>query len=328
MPAMNIGILSYNWAGFMKSLSARKLPPNEKLLVAAAKARGHNIKVFRSDLCELFYADGKIQVLYKGHKFPHVDVLIPRPNIVNNVDLELTLNKHLLLMGMKIVNGYMPIMRAKNKIRMLQVLSYKGLPVPKTVVLKRLEFMDDAIKRVGGFPVIIKTPTGSLGKGVAIVESRRSLLSSLDIIWADANNRNLLIQEYVAESEGRDIRAFVVGGKVVASMQRQSPEGDFRSNIGVGGEGTPVELTEKEIELALQATEALNLDMSGVDILRTKTGPVVMEINANPGMEGITRVTGIDVAGAVIDFAISKVDPAGTIAKGEDFSLEEPYARV
>ncbi|HCW32320.1 MAG: RimK family alpha-L-glutamate ligase, ribosomal protein S6 modification protein [Candidatus Peregrinibacteria bacterium GW2011_GWF2_39_17] len=304
---MKIGILVYS---SQANLRSRWLPSDIKMLANAAKSQGHEVKIFRSSKCQLFYANSRMRVLYAGKKFPVIDMMIPRPTVLDNADLELTLNKHLLLMGIPMLNGYMPVLRAKNKIRMLQILTHKGIKVPKTVVLKRLEYMDDAIARVGGFPVIIKTPHGSFGKGVAIVESRRSLLSSLDILWAQSANRNLLIQEYVAESEGRDIRAFVVGNNVIASMERQSTEGDFRSNINNGGTGVSMELTAEEITLSLKATEALNLDISGVDILRTKNGPVVMEINANPGLEGITEVTGIDVAGAIIDFAVSKVKAA------------------
>jgi ribosomal protein S6--L-glutamate ligase len=269
-----------------------------------------------------------MKLFYGGKNMPNVDVMITRANVLRDADLELTLNKHLLLIGIPLINGYMPILRAKNKIRMLQVLAHKGVKVPKTVVLKTLEFLDQAIKRVGGFPVIIKTPHGSLGKGVAIVESRRSLLSSLDIFWMDPANRNLLIQEYVAESEGKDIRAFVVGGRVVASMERQSAEGDFRSNINIGGVGVPVTLTEEEVELSIKAADAFNLDMAGVDILRTKTGPVVMEVNSNPGLEGITEVTGWDVAGEIVDFAVFKAlnkKPSDSVF---DFKQDEPDARI
>jgi ribosomal protein S6--L-glutamate ligase len=334
---MKIGILSYTWAGWTKSLRSRSLPKNEKLLVAAAKSRGHEVKVFHSDRCQLVYKDSKMRVLYAGRKFPTVDVMITRPNIVTNVDLELTLNKQLLFMGVKLVNGYMPILRSKNKVRMLQVLGHKGINVPATVVLKRLEYMDDAVKRVGGYPVIVKTPNGSLGKGVVIIESRRSLLSSLDIFWANARNRNLLIQEYVSESSGRDIRAFVVNGKVVASMQRESVSGDFRSNIGMGGAGSPIELTEEEVKMSIDATEAFHLEVSGVDILRTNHGPVIMEVNSNPGLDGITEATGHDVAGEIIDFAVEKANHTMTqqefrhgvkAFEKELLRMEEPFAMI
>lgn len=303
---MVIGILSYSWLSPWKSVRSRKLSPNLKLLVDAVRARGHTAKVLRSDLCELFYADGRFEVLYAGKKFPKVDVVLSRPSILDDLDLELTLNRHLMLMGIKMVNGYLPILRVKNKIRMLQILAHHGLPIPKTVVVKRLEFIDDAIRRVGDFPVIIKTPTGSLGKGVAIVESKRSLLSALDIIWINAHNRNILIQEYVAESQGKDLRVFVVGGRVVAAMERESAEDDFRSNMGAGGKGKRVTLSREEAKLALQAAEVFDLEISGVDLLRTKRGPLVMEVNSNPGLEGITQVTGVDVAGAMIELALGK----------------------
>lgn len=277
-----------------------------KLLVEAAQRKGHKVKVLRSDLCSLFYAHGRFEVLYAGKKFPKVDVIYSRATILEDLDLELTLNRHLILMGVKMVNGYLPILRAKNKVRMLQILAHHQLPIPKTMLIKRLEYIDDAIHHVGGFPVIIKTPTGSLGKGVAIVESKRSLLSALDILWMKSYNRNILIQEYVKEAEGRDIRVFVVGDRVVAAMERESSKDDFRSNLGSGGKGHRVKLSKEEKALALKASKAFDLDISGVDLLRTKQGPVVMEVNSNPGLEGITEVTGLDVAGAVVDFCVAK----------------------
>ena len=279
---MMIGILRYSWS--REKVSARSILEAEKLLINAAKARGHTARVLRADKCELSYANGKMKVLYAGKKFPAMDVIVPRANVTSNVDLLLPLNKHLLLMGVPILNGYMPIMRAKNKIRMLQILSYKGIPVPQTVVLQHLDYLDAAIERVGGFPVILKTIAGSLGKGVVIVESRRSLLSALDMILTQEHWRILLVQEFVEEAEGKDIRAFVVDGKVVASMERTAAIGDFRSNISAGGIGTPIDLTHEEVQLSLEATAALGLDLAGVDLLRTKKGPMVMEVNANPGL--------------------------------------------
>ncbi len=305
---MNIGILSY--ISFKRKLNSRRRTLAERYLIEAVKKRGHNPVFLRSDKCELSYANSKMKVLYAGKKFPDLDVIIPRPSITINVDLKLTLNKHLLLMGMPLINGYMPILRAKNKIRTLQIMSHEGIKVPKTVVLERLEYIDNAVKRVGGYPVILKTPAGSLGKGVVIVESKRSMLSALDMILTQDHWKILLIQEYVAEAEGKDVRVFVVDGKVVAAMERSAAEGDFRSNLHAGGEGIVAELTEEEEKMSLDAAKALKLDLAGVDLLRTKSGPVVMEVNANPGLEGITKVTGVDVAGAIVDFAIKKVGGA------------------
>ncbi|MBT7484408.1 RimK family alpha-L-glutamate ligase [Candidatus Peregrinibacteria bacterium] len=305
---MNIGILSYT--STRRKLNSRRRTLAERYLIDAVKKRGHKPVFLRSDKCELSYADGKMKVLYGGKKFPDLDVIIPRPSISINVDLKLTLNKHLLLMGMPLVNGYMPILRAKNKIRTLQIMSHGGIKVPKTVVLERLEYIDNAVKRVGGYPVILKTVAGSLGKGVVIVESKRSMLSALDMILTQDHWKILLIQEYVAEAEGKDVRVFIVDGKVVASMERSAAEGDFRSNLHAGGQGVVGHLTEAEEKISLDAAKALKLDLAGVDLLRAKNGPMVMEVNANPGLEGITAVTGVDVAGAIVDFAIQKVGGA------------------
>ena len=334
---MDIGILRYSWS--REKLNSRRIWKAEKLLIDAAKVRGHSARVLRADKCELSYAKGKMKVLYGGKKFPAVDVIVPRASITMNVDLVLPLNKHLLLMGMPILNGYMPIMRAKNKIRTLQILSHKGLPVPQTVVLQHLNYLDDAIKRVGGFPVVLKTISGSLGKGVVIVESRRSLLSALDMILTQEHWRILLVQEFVEEAEGKDIRVFVVDGKVVASMERTAAVGDFRSNIHAGGVGQFADLSPEEERLALEATAVLGLDFSGVDLLRTKHGPVVMEVNANPGLEGITDATGVDVAGAIIDFAVKKAGQVDSVTAQEfrggltlqeqkELVLDEPYAVI
>lgn len=324
---MDIGLLVYSPEANLRS---RWLPVNEQLIVDAGKARGHRMHVFRSSKCELIYANGTMSVLYMGKKFPQVDVMITRPTMVDNVDMELGINKHFLLMGIPIVNGYMPILRAKNKIRTLQILSHQGISVPRTVVLKRLEYLDAAIKRVGGFPVIIKSPVGSLGKGVVIVETRRSLLSSLDVVWLNPERKNLLIQEYVAEAEGKDVRVLIVGNKVMAAMERQSAEGDFRSNLHSGGSGCPAELSSQEEAIALAAHKALGLDISGVDLLRSKSGPMVMEVNANPGLEGITKHTNTDVAGFWIDFAVKKAGkkPSALEKHSLDAMLDEPYAVV
>ncbi|MDP2624565.1 MAG: RimK family alpha-L-glutamate ligase, partial [Candidatus Peregrinibacteria bacterium] len=263
---MNIGILSYNRR---TKLSSRKIAKNERLLVDAAKARGHKARVFRADKCELVYTKGGMKLLYGDKPFPKLDVIISRPSVLGNLDIELTLNKHILLMGYKLVNGYMPILRAKNKIRTIQIMSHKGIPIPDTVVLRRLEYVDAAVKRVGGYPVIIKTPVGSFGTGVVLVESRRSLLSSLDILFTQYHWNILLIQQYIHEAQGKDVRVFVVNGKVVAAIERTSAEGDFRSNLHAGGSGVSTELTQVEIEISIKAAEVLGLEIAGVDLLRT-----------------------------------------------------------
>jgi ribosomal protein S6--L-glutamate ligase len=170
--------------------------------------------------------------------------------------------------------------------------------------VRRFEYLDDAIKLVGGYPVIIKSPFGTHGKGVAIIESRRSLYSALDMVWKYGSAAIILIQEYVAESMGSDYRAFVIGDKVVAAMQRIAPEGDFRSNLYLGGDAVSVKLTEQEEKIAIRASKALGLDTSGVDLMRTSSGPIVIEMNACAGMAGIMKATGINVPKELVKFAI------------------------
>jgi ribosomal protein S6--L-glutamate ligase len=202
----------------------------------------------------------------------------------------------------------MAVLRAKNKLRTLQFLSKNSIPVPITIVVKRFEFLDIAIKKVGGFPIIIKTPFGSLGKGVAIVESKRAMHSAFDLLLTSPDFSSLLIQEYVEEAAGKDLRVFIIGGKIVASMQRNAQGDEFRSNIAQGGTGNIVKLTSEEEKISLAAAKALSLDFAGVDLLRTKKGPVVMEVNSNPGLEGITEVTHINIAKKLVEYAISVVE--------------------
>ena len=299
---MKIGLLSFNR---ISSLRTRRLSKNDKLVKEAAERLGHVCKVLRIDKCQLYFADDKRpRVMYNNKKFSGYDVIIPRP-VRLDVNLEATIIKQFELMGVPLTNKYFPITVAKNKLRTLQMMAHHKIPIPKTIVVRRFEYLDKAIMKVGGFPIILKTPYGSLGKGVAIVESKRALISALDILWQDPQHHILLIQEYVAESEGKDIRVFIVGGKIIAAMERSAAAGDFRSNLSSGGAGKVAKLTAKEKKLALAAAETLKLGVSGVDILRSKRGPVIMEVNCNPGLEGITEVTGVDVAGAVIRYAVN-----------------------
>jgi ribosomal protein S6--L-glutamate ligase len=252
----------------------------------------------------LYFHGRKSEILYNSKKIKGCDVLIPRISIVANVDLEISIVKQFQMMDIPVLNEYLPIARAKNKLRTLQILTSKSILVPRTVVVRKLDYIDEAIKLIGGYPVILKTPFGSYGSGVVIVESRRSLYSALDIIWRSAGSNIILIQEYVAEAEGSDFRAFVIGDRVVASMQRTAATGDFRSNLHLGGAASAVVLTQEEEKLAVRATEVLGLQISGVDILRSANGPMIMEVNANPGFTGLSGVSGVNVAKEMIDFAV------------------------
>lgn len=298
---MKIGLILYLLPD--RDISYYKVPIS--LFKKAARVQGHTLKVLHSDACELVIFHQGLDLYYKGRPFPHLDCIIPRVGISRNLELELLLNEQMLLMGYTLLNDCTPFRIAKNKISTMQLLTKAGIPVTNSVVIKNLENMDNAVNLVGGFPVIVKLPIGSQGKGVAIVETRRSLLSSVGMIMSQGVN-TIIIQEYISEANGKDLRVFVAGGKVVAAMERTAAEGDFRSNIHQGGQGQVIEITKKEEEIAIKTAKVLELDVAGVDLLRTKRGPIVMEVNSNPGVEGITAVTGIDVAGKVIEALIKK----------------------
>lgn len=298
---MKIGILQFKPG---KSIRSRKLPKDIKMLKNAVKELGHTPIVIREDRCQLHYTRNQPKILYNGKKFPKVDVIIPRFNALSNVSLRATIINQLELIGIPIIQKYTSLVRAKNKLRTLQLLTAKNIPVPKTMVVRRFEYLDTAIKAVGDFPIIIKTPFGSLGKGVAIVETKRSLHSSFDMLLSSNDFNSLMIQEYVKESEGKDVRVFIVDGKIVAKMERDAEGRDFRSNMALGGSGKLVKLTKKERDIARNAAKALKLKVAGVDLLRSSHGPVVMEVNCNPGLEGITETTGIDVAKKIVEYAV------------------------
>jgi len=292
---MNIGILSFYNTG--------KRDGDAIMLKKAAIALGHKSSILRHKSTQLVFDKQNPRVLHRGKKTSRYDVLIPRASRVSNNDLEAAVVKQFQLMGIPLFNSYSSIVRSKNKLRTLQILDHLDIPIPRTVVVRKMEYLSDAIKKVGGLPVIIKTPYGSLGSGVAIVETKRSLYSALDIIWGSSDI--ILIQEYIKASKGKDIRALVVGGKVVAAMERKARKGDFRSNIGQGGVGRVITLSNEEKKLAVEASNALKLQYSGVDLIKDTDHTMIMEVNCNPGLKGISEVSPVDVPTEIIKGAIS-----------------------
>ncbi|MBU0981346.1 RimK family alpha-L-glutamate ligase [Patescibacteria group bacterium] len=292
---MKIGILSYK--PFKKQATEE-----ERKLKHAAEALSHKAQIFRAERCQLVYDGRGERVFYNQKRFPQIDVLIPRASIINNVDIRLSLVKQFQLMGIPVVNDYMAIARAKNKLRTMQILHSMGIPTPRTVVIDNFAGLDMAIDKVGGAPVILKDPFGTYGNGVVIAESKRGARSMLDAMWK-GNVRSIMVQEYIGESEGRDTRVFVVGGEVVASMERCAQAEEFRSNVELGGEARAVTVSDKYAQIAIASANALNLDVAGVDIIETKNGPAVLEVNGNPGFKTLEKVTEIDVATSIIKLA-------------------------
>lgn len=298
--------------GFVIYLRADRQKSNYKGTIRyfkdAAKKRNHQLVVMESTKFNFAMSDkGKMHLLYNGKKMPKLDCILPRMFITEGIEKELLLNNQMLLMGYTVMNGVLPFMYAKNKIITMQILASHGLPIPKTMVVRSLDHFDNAIKEVGGLPIVVKVPQASQGKGVAIVESKRSLSSSLSVLM-NHGAANVILQEYIEEANGSDLRIFVVGGKVIASMQRNAMDGDFRSNVHQGGKGDLVDITKEEKDISIQAAQVLGLDVAGVDIIRSKRGPLIMEVNSSPGLAGITKVTGIDIAGKIIEFMVEKAE--------------------
>lgn len=290
---MKIGILSF------RALS-KKAAAEEIRLKNTAIAAGHTARIFRSGKFQLVYDGTARRLMYDGKLFPKYNVIITRPTVLRDVDLNVSIVKQMEMMGIPVFNRFDSIIKAKNKLKSLQIFDHYNIPIPKTVVIRSPNYIDFAVEGCGGMPVIVKSPFGSYGAGVTIVESKRALKSMLD--WEDSNI--YMIQEFVKYSRGRDIRVFVVGGKVVGTMMRSACRGEFRSNIELGGKGTPVEITDEEKEISLKAVQALDLEYGGVDILRSKFGPVVLEVNSNPGFKALEVSTGADIAGAIVEFAV------------------------
>jgi len=289
---MKIGILSFK-------PDKKRASDEEIALKKAARALGHTSRIFRAARFQLVYDQESPGIYYAGKPFPKYDVVITRPSVLRNVDLNIAVVDQMEMAGLPLFNKYQPILWAKNKMKTMQIMDHYGLPIPKTVAVKRPEDLKQAVKHVGGFPVIVKQPFGSYGNGVTIIESMRALKSALT--W---NQPMYLLQQYVKYSRGKDIRIFVVNNKVVGSMMRAAQKGEFRSNIELGGVGKPVEITEDESSIALRAIQALDLQYGGVDIMRSKSGPLILEVNSNPGFKALQEATGADVATPIVEYAV------------------------
>ncbi|MBN2714300.1 MAG: RimK family alpha-L-glutamate ligase [Deltaproteobacteria bacterium] len=278
------------------------------LLTAAAVAEGHELTIISDFDCQMHFGN-ETSVFIRNTPAKDINVLFVRANLSGaKLQFRRTLIKQFELMGIPVVNREEAVMNAKNKLRNLQVLTEHNIPIPKTYVVSHAGYLDDALKDIGRFPIILKTPSGSQGKGVAIIESKRGLKSVIEMF---DNGEPIVLQQYVKESSGKDIRVFVVGDRVIGAMKRETTRrGEFRSNFHLGGKVSVADLTKGpkgEKQLALNATRACGLDIAGVDILRTQDGPKVIEVNANPGLEGITQATGKNIAGEIIRFMVSKV---------------------
>ncbi|OYD26089.1 30S ribosomal protein S6--L-glutamate ligase [Oceanimonas baumannii] len=263
----------------------------------AAEARGHDVTVIDVLRCYMNINDNKPSIHYKGQDLDQFDAIIPR--IGASVTFYGTaVLRQFEMMGCYSLNHSAAISRSRDKLRSLQVLSGHGVGMPITGFACKPDDVPDLIKMVGGAPLVIKLLEGTQGIGVVLAETRKAAESVLEAFMG--LKANIMVQEFIEEANGADIRCFVLGDKVIAAMKRQAQEGEFRSNLHRGGEARLVRITPEERKTAVASAKAMGLQVAGVDLLRSKRGPLVMEVNSSPGLEGIEKATGKDVAELIV----------------------------
>ena len=277
-----------------------------KRLFEAGTAKGWDIQVIDYLKCSIEIMKGELKVNYQGKELPTPDAIIPRIG-ASRTFYGTAMVRHFEMMGAFSTSGNLAIKRSRDKLRSLQVLSKYGVDMPKTIFASNKSSAKDVIALSGGAPLVLKILEGTQGVGVVLVDSEKAAKSVFDAFYG--MEVNLLVQEFIEEAGGADIRAFVVGGKVVGAMKRQGAEGDFRSNLHQGGSATAHKLTRKEKSTALAAAKAMGLGVCGVDMIPSKRGPLVMEVNSSPGLEGIEKSTQLDIAGQIMDYIEANVTP-------------------
>lgn len=294
---MKIGILSRN----EKLYSTRRL-------VEAAEQRGHDVQVVDFIRCYMNITAQKPTVHYQGEMLSNFDAIIPRIG-AKRTFYGTAIVRQFETLGTYTINSSLAITRSRDKLRSQQLLAMKGIDMPMTGIANAPGDVDDLIKTVGGTPLIIKLIEGTQGVGVVLAETKKAAESVIQTLMG--LNANIIIQEYIKESGGADIRCFVVGDKVIAAMERKAAPGEFRANLHQGGCAVPIKITKKEREVAIKAAKIMGLSMAGVDLLRSDRGPLVLEINSTPGLEGIETSTGKDVAGMIIEYIEKNQKPIG-----------------
>ncbi len=285
---MNIVILSRN--------------PNlysTKRLVEASEQNGHKVEVIDHLKCTIVMEKNKPTIVYKGKHLDYVDAIIPR------IGASVTFYGSAVVRQFEMMKVFTAVesqalIRSRDKLRSLQILSRAGLDLPKTVFTNYSTDTDSILESVGGAPVIIKLLEGTQGLGVVLADTQKSAASVIEAFHG--LKARVIVQEFIKEAGGADIRAFVVNGEVVGAMKRQAKEGEFRSNLHRGGSSKIIKLTRKEKAAAILAAKKLGLSVAGVDLLQSSRGPLILEVNSSPGLEGIENATGVDIAGKIIGF--------------------------
>jgi ribosomal protein S6--L-glutamate ligase len=288
-------------------LSRKKSLYSTRRLLEAAKFHGFRTRVVDVLRCNLHLEASNPRLFYKGRELSSLTVALPRIGAsVTSVGLSVV--RQLEALGVPMVNGSSAISKSRDKLAALQQLAAAGVRIPRTVLARGGGDVKELVAQVGGLPAILKLLQGTQGVGVMIAHSEAEVTSILGTLWD--LGQEILLQEFIAESKGRDLRALVVGDRVVGAMRREAKRGEFRSNLHRGGAGTAIELPRDYAEAAVRAAQVLGLDVAGVDLLESKAGPTVLELNSSPGFEGLEKATGLDIASEIIAEAARKADGA------------------
>ena len=268
-------------------------------LVQACEERNHEVVVLDPLKCTLMIAQGKPEVHYGGKNIGSVDAVVPRIG-ASWTFYGASVVRQFEMMHVFSSTSSLALVRSKDKLRSLQIMSKAGIGMPKTAFARKTLSTADLIKYVGGAPVVVKLLEGTQGLGVVLAETSKAAKSVIEAFYG--LSANILVQEFIEEAGGADFRVLVVDGEVVGAMKRQGPEGEFRSNLHRGGTATVAKLSKKEKNIAIRAAQSLGLNVAGVDLLRSSRGPLVMEVNSSPGLEGIETATEVDIAGKIIEY--------------------------
>ena len=302
---MNIAVLSRNADLY-----------STQRLIEAGKARGHNMEIIDHLKCNLVMEQKLPQVLYKGKDMAHLDAIIPR------IGASVTFYGAAVVRQFEMMKVFTAVesqalLRSRDKLRSLQIMSRAGLGLPKTAFSNYSKKADELIDAVGGAPLIVKLLEGTQGLGVVLADNRKSAASVIEAF--NGLKARVIVQEYIAEAKGADIRAIVIDGEVVGAMKRQAKEGEFRSNLHRGGKAEIITLKRSEKAAAVKAAKAMGLGVAGVDMLQSSRGPLILEVNSSPGLEGIEKATGIDIAGKIIEY-IERKPKASKVQKDKVFA--------
>lgn len=287
---------------------------SHKRIVEAAEARGHTIKIIDTLRCYMNIASKRPEVYYNGESLKGYDAVIPRIG-ASVTFYGLAVLRQFEMMGVYPLNESVGIGRSRDKLRSMQLLARIGVGLPVTTFAHDPKQTEEVLKLAGGAPLVIKLLEGTQGIGVVLADTDRSAKSVIEAFRGA--KVNILVQQFIKEAGGTDVRALVIGGKVVAAMQRTGAEGEFRSNLHRGGSAQTIKITPQERSTAVKSAKAMGLNVCGVDMLRAKDGPVVMEVNSSPGLEGVEKATRIDIAGKIIEFIEKNAKAGKTKTRGK-----------